>query len=524
MMKIKKKLSPTIPFILIFLFSFLSFSCKKGGSTEDTGFLKPVPIDPRPQDPGPYEVCICTPVICETPYPAKYFAPVLNSKSCTTEGRFDLVLIAHLDSAGDGTEAYNDLADHLASNGFMVVIFDRNSMPADFETYLSDRIDFLYEDSPVADYITDNIAIIGHSRGGRDALENVHVFSEKGKNLRAFVAMAPTMRTDDQIFRIPQVQAFLGLHNFRDTDPSAFGDKAPGRPMRSTFKYYDDAGLQFIVTDPDPTSTHNSYFTVEKDMIYMNVPGGHLFQNGLITRTYINAFLQLHLHGRTEYQRFFKFQERPFEFNNEFIQQHHDRVRYVLANFENGEAEVNNLGGSIEIVGNYIYNLVIGPSFVLDDFSPHNTTVLNLEYDPLVGASENDRLEFSFNGPKDLSAFRYLSFRVTQVYDSTPGEGTPPVLVSFRIHLLSADASNAVNLVDFGGPLEPYETITTVPALPPAVAVEEQTKNAMRSFLIPLSAFEGVDLSQVESLWLDFSEMLVPTHIELIFDDIEFLY
>lgn len=485
--------------------------------------------DPVPGRSGPYEVCVhdydFSPDEKQWLF-GRIYAPVFDEETCLTQGRFNLVLIAHADGQGPSSEAhtnYEALARHLASHALMVVSFNRYGLGAVagainiFDQVLQVHLDYLYNSSPIRDFITDNIALIGHSAGGRSVIQHAGLINDYGKSLMALVVLAPTVDlTPDHTFA-GQTGAFLGLHVVTDSDAIAYGPKQANQVMLSTFKVYDDAGL--IPGNPNLLS-------LEKDMVFVEsevtIPdGSHYFQNQPFTLAYLNAFLQLHLNGHSIFRRFFKFQERPPSLDLALFpniwQQHADQVRLVLADFENDSLTTNTLNGPIQTSSGGIENLVVDDAYEIDNYSPHHTRVLKFDLDGSVDIGQPKFIRFGFGQPTDLQAFGYLSFRATQVYNPENNPSGTPKNFTIRLHSLNGEGE--VNTVDFGGALH-FPVI--VPA-PVDFALDGQTKNAMRSYLIRLSEFPQVDLGAVTGLTLDFTAT-GNEQTTFVFDDLEFYH
>jgi hypothetical protein len=203
--------------------------------------------------------------------------------------------------------------------------------------------------------------------------------------------------------------------------------------------------------------------------------------------------------------------------NTTIFQQHAEPVQLTVANFENGSVEDITIGGTIQILGNSIANALVGNAHELDEFSCHHTKVMKFDWTGWTQPGGPDRITFHLGAPYDLQPYRYVAFRITQVYDPVLNpEGTPR---DFSLRIQSQGGDDSVPISLFGGALH-FPIV--VPA-PVGALQEEQTKNAMRSYVIPLRAFEDVDLGAVEAVTLDFSEAgEQPT--SFILDDIAFWF
>ncbi len=477
---------------------------------------------PDPARPGGLEVCTHEYDFSEDPETirvGKIYLPAFDTDPCATTGQFPLVLIAHADFIDvlppDRHLQYEGLATHLATRGFVVVSFNRYGnnyqVPGAidiFDTVLEEHLDFLYNDSPIVSFLADDVALIGHSAGGRSVIRHAGIVNAFGQSLRSLIVIAPTIDVGVDSTFDGVTESFLGLHGSHDMDNAAFGDKGPGLVMKSTFKIHDDAGL--IPGDPNALS-------LTKDMIFIE-GAEHFMQNEPFTKAYVNAFLLLHVKGFSIFNRFLKFQLRPPSLGPQVLfQQHADEDRLVVADFENDSDTMNTLNGFIEVSPEGIESLVVDDAHITDDdFSPHHTKVMRFHLDPTPGNNNPNFVTFDLNGPRDLLAFRYLSFRVTQVYhDMDNPDGSP---FDFDIELRSLwGEEDSVKISDFGGELHFPVVVKLF-----GVGNGNQTKNAVRSYLIPLREFD-VDVTAVTQVTIDFP---FKGHEErdLIFDDIEFYH
>lgn len=491
---------------------------------------------PSPGATGPYRVCEHDYDLARSPDQwgfGRIYAPAVRPEQCDELRRgqlfaanrdFNLVIIAHADGEGEPSEAhlnYQELARHLASNALMVVGINRyatqtaQGADAIFAQLLELHLEYLYDSSPIRNAITDHIALIGHSAGGRSVLRHSQVVPTSGHSLRAVVLLAPTMSADDTASFNGFAGAFLGLSVVEDSDFNAYGGKPPDQPMASNFRIYDEVGI----------TGNPGIFTLEKDMVFVrsNAPigaGSHYFQNQPFALAYINAFLQQYLNGHGIFERFLKYQERPAGISPvqvpDIWQQHEDTTRLTLANFENGLAGQTALGGSIDYA-NGIDNETVDQAEVIDPFSPHNSSVLYFETAP-----GQHRVTFDPPGSLDLSGYARLGLRITQVYH--PVDNLTGGDLDFEIRLHDAAGSAAVSVSAHGGPLH-FPAVVAAPLNPqnaePGVTQENgQTKNAMRSYLVRLSAFAGIDLAAVDRVELDLGSG--PGGQALIVDDVAF--
>lgn len=520
-------------FVLIFLASntFLLVRINREPQPRFFGSNNTLTANPAPGRTGPYQVCTNEYEFEISPgntVKGIIYAPVLDSRSCVTVNRkFNLVIIAHADGTNVNYLAYDELARHLATNALVTVSVHRhpdgNSLGAwtFFDQVLVNNLDYLYNHSGIQDLITNNVALVGHSAGGKSVIYNADVVNQFNKNLRAVIVLAPTVENSEVTLN-GVTSAFLGVHITGETDINAYGSKFEDKVMGSTFKIYDEVGL---LNDANA-------FGVEKDHLFVRHStldgNAHYFQNESFTLAYVNAFLQVHLNGHNIFRRFFKNQNIPPSLTaggTSFTiwHQHEDKSRLTLANFENGDRERNTLGGDIEYSAQGIGFAQVEQAHIIDPFSPHHSSVLYFDVIPASSQTEAGYIRFEFPQPTDLGKYRYVGFRIAQVYH--PTLNPTGVAQDIQVTLDTLSGSDILQISNFGGSLH-FPFITPLPFLPPAgvepeVTVENsQTKNAMRSYLINLRDFEAVDQSNVVAIILGFEDVTSKTQFML--DDIAF--
>lgn len=458
--------------------------------------------------------------------PARLYMPGTswNGLCLTATGPFPLVVILHAFGVpGFKAEtyhlAYAVLAQHLASHGFIVAVLNRrtdkpNYPVADNGDIIEEHVHHLFTKEVSAQRLQNSVALIGHSSGGEMVIKNAHRISKPldpshvSKNLNAVALMAttvPTMSVAETVAFGNVTGAFMGLMNSSDGDTGAYGPKDDNMPMRSVLGIYDVVGV-------NPLSPISS---AEKDMVYMKVYDTvlwddytHFFQDKVFARAYIAAFLNRHLYGNTSYVKVLKYGEIPASVKAtlpspdklRLHREHSDRIgKLVVADFES----FPNL-----IQSTYGISFSVGPSYILDDFSAHNTNVLRISWDKTTapGKFSKNILTINFIKPYDLSKYSHLSLRICQAY--------PGIEQDLDVGIQLSEGA-MVLLSAYGPKLRQ----------PPHFAVGNKSaiKNVMETYLIPLGAFGvGTTLSKVTHVNLDFS--VNPASKATFFvDSIEFL-
>ncbi len=456
--------------------------------------------DPSPARTGPLKVCPGDYAFNEPHVSGKLYVPVTNTHNCEVNGKYPLVLISHADGVSTDYQSYDQLGHHLASHGFVVASIDRFGLGADeaFDDLLRDNLTYLYNHSQVKNRITSDVGLIGHSAGGRAVIKYAGIINEFDKNLKALIVLAPTIDLDEAYNFQNETSAFLGLHVVADFDNTAFGNKVKGQVMQSTFKIYDDAGL----LDND-----KNHLSLTKDMIFANT-GGHYFQNTTFAKSYINAFLKLHVKHQSLYQNYFKYQKKIPGLNHKVYLQHQEPKRLVIADFENkNSSEWNSLGGKVIVSGNGISNFETGAAYLIDDYSPHHTRVAKFDWNNALSLTGNTfathpvsgKITFTIPKSDEIPNYKYLSFRITQVYHEVNNPTGDDI--NFEVIIADKNHTETVTIETYGGLLHfPVKMVA-----PTGAIQEEQTKNAMRSYLLPLEAFESVNLKLLEKIEFKFS-------------------
>ena len=504
--------------------------------------LKNLTSSPDPAEPGPFHVCSRDYSFAGsggTTRTGTFIVPALSNVngSCLTHGRFPVLLIAHADANGASTGGYDDLGEHLASNAIVVAIVDRKMVSTDeFGALLVEHVDYIYEDSAIKDFVLKDLALLGHSAGGAGIIQhagaiealNGPVLGDPGDiDTKAIILLASIVSLNLEKTFAGETPALMGINIVNESDAAAFGPKQPGGIMASTFKIYDEAGL--MPGNPDQLS-------LEKDMLFVNAgapisqsgPSPHYFQNALFAKAYINAFLQLHLRGHGIFRRFFKQQEKipvsPGESSPLVFQQHAEPAQLLVANFEDGSATEHELGGTIQASGTHIKNVVVGDAHQIDAFSPHHTKVMKFDWSlgdggaATPGSIGPDLIRFQFDNPQDLRPYRYVSFRITQAFD--PATNPSGISRNMSVRLETQGGSASVPISQHGGELH----FPIILGDSPVVSFNDgETKNAMRTYVIPLRAFDGIDEAAVNELVLDFSDPEGESTIFL-FDDVAFWF
>ncbi len=434
-----------------------------------------------------------------------------------------LVMIMHGQGSGSGFgdgNYFKKMAQHLAQNGFAVVRPDWQTGQyaaanhASQMTYAKDvlreNLDRVY--SLYGQYLSNDVVLIGHSVGGGVSIRyanvvNGHTIGNRKLSLKSIVALAPSPKIPDmrETRRLQSVSDSL-LVIIPHGDRDIWGEKdADTNLMATGIKLYDDTGIEWY------TSSNNAKTFPEKDLMFIYKKGKHQgtyghssLANDANINGYINAYLRLHLYNDSRYQKYFKYRYKPesLESSLGIVQSHADRYKLPVANFSKKSSRYF-YGGSSTAQGriytarsNGVGEIVLGAdnSWKSDQYSPHDTQVLNVSWDR-QGNSGFSALRFRYysNKKKDLRNYNYLSFRLTQVSNGSGNSdyynpnGNP---LDFKLRLFNNNGtySNSIWVSEF-------EQEVSYPIRQKLrVGVdhlrEDVTKHIMQTVMIPLSAFD----------------------------------
>lgn len=328
--------------------------------------------------------------------------------------------------------------------------------------------------------------MIGHSQGGWAALTNAKtirhpVYGGIARTLKSLILFAPYIADIDPETFIPgidvSIDSFLGIHPVNDSDPTTFGLKDSGKIMRSAFMVYDLIGETY--------TTQPFVSNIEKDFIFadIKIPSdqngakfAHYFQNSLITKTYTTAFLHKHLKGNVHYDDILKLQAKPPSLANstdtKTIRQQHDE-RIVLRPI----ADFDHEAGNLEMVSTTpgISASIIDP-WKFDSLFPHASKCLQI-----IKNGGGGSFTIVLDSTVAASQVTHLTFRAGQKYSMSGKDLDMRIIINQKTVLLSQSS----------GEIE----------LPSKAQLgnANATKNAMRTHVIPISAFMGVgEISAIE--------------------------
>lgn len=409
------------------------------------------------------------------------------------EGLHPVALIYNAWGFGNSNEDYAELGLHLASHGFVVVSLDASIGLGTALNVLGSAIEF-------DNKLSEDVVLIGHSSGGGLMVERAPDVLSVGGNIAAMVLLAPTtsMTVD---YSLPDVEAFLGLHWVGDNDSGTYGALAPGG-RRSVFRIYDQAG--FLWDKPNQ-------LTLDKSFVFFDW-AGHYKQDQVGLIAYTTAFLRRYAYDETAQDTYLKHMNPIAGLAASQLpvsQQYAVKDKIAAANFEEWRSFDPPNFDHVFVQGGYGS---LWPS-ASDDFFPHATGALLAT---LSDARSNKAINVLLEPYLDVSSARYLSFRISQRYH--PVRWPTGSDVEFRIEIQTSGEHASVAASDYQ--VLTFPEVQTV-VVSPGGHQDDATKNAMRTYVIPLDDFAIQDWSDVGAVVFDFSD--TPGELSMTLDDVEFI-
>lgn len=445
-------------------------------------------------------------------------------------------------------EGFHYLADLLASHGLIVVSVSANGINArdnstpdqgmHARSVLIDHHISLWESFNasgggtfgsqfVGAVDTGTLGTMGHSRGGEGVIRNYldSRESDGSSPVKALLALAPTNTERTLVTDVP----FGVVLPYCDGDLSGL----PG------VYYFDDAVYQ-AEQDETPKyaflmmgANHNFYNTAWASDDWRRAdywrrdehcdaahPNSQRLSNGLQQRAaaaYVSSFFRKHLLGEEAFAAILTGDDPvPPSASGSTVHAsfHPPASRRLMLNRLDGEQnlEVSTVGGAVDSAGLYTYDICGGTTenrFCLEDTDrnlrqvPHNYPVFGARDVPgltqlRMAWTRADTSTWYDNripaAHADFSAFDHLQFRACVDFElSAPGETQ-----DFVVELV--DGTGMAHGVRVGSVSDAF-------SYPPGTGYLVPTpRNVLRTVRVPLSAFEGVDLSDVQAVRFVFDE------------------
>ncbi len=475
------------------------------------------------------------PLIAEVRYPAD--SNGLNVPVSTIEATYPVVVIMHgmHSSASPSYLGYNYLLDHLASHGFIAVSIDCNAINAingmqDTRGHaILEHLSLLQSKNTTPGLFNGkidmtNIGIMGHSRGG-DGVVQAEIYNQSlglGWSIKTIVPLAPTdfSGTSPSPLNL-NTSKFFCIYGSNDGD--VWGDINPSTQYTGTgFRFYDRASVEkamvFIYG-----ATHNRFNTEWGTEWKVDTASPKILspdQHHQLLCGYMTAVMQVYLQGKTEQIDYLTGELKiPQVSTVDVHSQFRKATNLTVDDFEsNPSLNINTLGGAVSYA-----NLDGIPQEdalgTIDANSPHQKQGLRLKWNALTG---NYQTEIPL-GQRDISTYKFLSFRVSQKVGSTANLADQLQDMHVRLTTAGGGNSRALRAGYFSKIPYPYkpEYITSQDS-----KEASNTKAALKTIRIPLYGWTTkclnipiVDLTNIEFITFEFDSK--PTG-EIEIDDIDF--
>ncbi len=470
-----------------------------------------------------------------------------DCSSSEPPGVHPLVLMMH----GDGHSHldYGYLMSHLARNGFIAATISNGGSNLERTGQALTFLNFVRNSWGHSEHVANNIALIGHSRGGEAVLTVARRIEELGltHNVNAIISLAPTDNHEGggihESIEGGESESFLVIYGSDDEDVFGYctDGNLPtcgmplGEPMRTGFSLYDRAGIEGE-TEPFPLYDE----VVTRAMLFVERANHNkwrsncidVFNNFLIScdahwniaKGYMNAFLRWQLLDQGIYKDFFTGRWMPPSVANEGAVIHTQYTegygRRVLDDFQQGGIGTNTLGGSLTS-GGAIQLVAEGTTWDYDPTSPHDTQSLVVQWAPPGLAPWARWFIPNSTTPlgarwRDVRGFDFFSFRAGQVFDSPFNTEDEPKEIYVQFRDAFGGVSEFIRTGQFAELPYPREAQVSHQGVLLMVA-----KSAMTTVRIPICGVKDVDFENLSQVYFWFS---VPgsTSGEMFIDNLEF--
>lgn len=374
------------------------------------------------------------------------------------DGPFPISLIVH---GNHGMEDFSDtgyayLGELLASQGIIMVSVDENFINSSWKDMFGDGLDeendargwLLLEhlknwrkwnessDTPFYDKIDlDNIAVMGHSRGGEAAaiaafLNKLKYYPDDAKqqfdfnfSIKSVVAIAPV----DGQYKPGEVGTpledvnYLVIHGANDGDVSSFGGLR--QYERVTFSdssdFFKSAVYIYGANHGQFNTTWGNSDSPQPFATLLNKTALLPMEEQLeIGRVYISAFLQATLQGRKEFKELFKDYRtgRDWLPITIYLNQFEDSHSRVLADFEEDlDLTTTSTNGKIATQNLTIWR----EQLVSMKWGNRGTRAVYVGWDSLAHESETASIEFTIQSEMDLRRIEGISFELSEAKEDS---------------------------------------------------------------------------------------------------------
>lgn len=459
-----------------------------------------------------------------------------------------LPMVVFLHGNAMDNEDHDYLMSHIARNGFVVCSiqnggFDGGSNEGRARQAIS-YLNGMHAFWGYSNRLTDDVVFMGHSRGGEAAVTAARLLAEQPGlahvpyDVEAVVSIAPTDGGGDnsdpkENLNGTMTRSFLAIYGSRDPDVRGIRLEDPlTGPENTAFAIYDRAGTESSVEGLLLPASN-----IRKAMVFVHgathrgfLDGCNIIDGGAIgcsshkdvARGYVTAFLRWQVENENDYRAYFDGTAVPTKVRLEDVdvfEQFVDMPRRVVDNFEQGGWNVNTRGGSV-VKGTAIAAIAEGELWQLDPSVPHDTGGLRVKWGGAGSKYVGWNIPIAnvpFVGPaRDVTNYDVLSLRVAQDY--LDAWNTPGADKDFRVRLYTGSGWSEFVTISDHGRIPAPDVFFAAPIPHPA---GDFTKSAMTTIRLPLSAFAGADLTDVQWVYCYFD---LPGHTagSVILDSLEF--
>lgn len=217
--------------------------------------------------------------------------------------------------------AYDKLSEHLANNGYLVIVIQRKNINVGSTEQVDDVLNVIekvYEDYGMA--ASNPLALVGHSVGGGVVMQAAkHInHQQRDLSLQALITLAPKAQLLYEGYdplTAMDVPAYLNIYGSQDKDLGGTADDY------TDFAAYDYVSNEYS-TVPNGSNIEGELFKAmlyihgadHKGLIGLDEPDGNEITDDqfisntdqlCITKAYVTAFLNWHLNGHSLYRDFF---------------------------------------------------------------------------------------------------------------------------------------------------------------------------------------------------------------------------
>ncbi|WP_139062601.1 alpha/beta hydrolase [Aquimarina megaterium] len=418
----------------------------------------------------------------------KHSGRVLCPSGGIMRGSFPLVIIFH--AYGKTYKSYLPLQEHLASKGIGSVSIEYLVDEHPNKT-ISEHLNYIYNNFN----FNKNVAILGHSMGGAVAyLHTKYIKDFIGKPVKSLILAAPAHeysiagKYEGNAHSTPKnlvnkIENLLVIYGSLDVDTAVWGEN----PRNTPYFFYDMVGTEYNGANNFP----------KKDFVFIYGASHKVAGNHNHAKAYITAHLNMNLFNQGRYSKYFKRQQKLLP-NYEVDIQHGGKIKKVVANFENNNKTKNTLGGAITYHNGLNQKVSLHDrrteQEIPNNYFPHYQRYLGIKW-----SKSTHRVRFHFpNQHKNVKNYDYLSFRVAQNFGGGNIENQSQ---DFYIRLKDNQGNyKSLRLSNYGVlpyPIEIFKENFQERAL--------VKLNGMKTFIMPLNDFSGVNLRDLDYISFRFS-------------------